>query len=388
MTTWILIDEEQGIFEPAFEFADEQLKSGKSDGIGVQFRTHHGGLSDGVQTLEIQTGKLSYTVVPTRGMSLWRASVGDFEFGWKSPVRGPVHPKYVPLHEPSGLGWLDGFDELLVRCGLQSNGAPDFDEDGRLAYPLHGLIGNRPAKKLTVELDSEKSTVTVVGVVEEIRFHFAKLRLTTRITTSLGSNRIQIEDEITNLSASPVESQLLYHINFGVPLLDAGSQFVAPIAEVVPRNEHAASSIDGWQNYNAPQPGTEEQVYFLRLNSDSDDRSYALVKNAHGIHAAGIAYSVKNLPCFTVWKNETAVQDGYVTGLEPGTNYPNPRSFEGEQGRVAKIEPEASISNFVALDLMTSEAEIQKAVSMIDSIQNDQEAKVHRTPQKGWCADA
>ena len=38
------------------------------------------------------------------------------------------------MGEPSGLGWLDGFDELLVRCGLESNGAPEFDADGRVVY--------------------------------------------------------------------------------------------------------------------------------------------------------------------------------------------------------------------------------------------------------------
>ena len=53
----------------------------------------------------------------------------------KSPVRGPVHPSFVPLFDPSGLGWLEGFDELLCRCGLESNGAPDFDEHRQAALP-------------------------------------------------------------------------------------------------------------------------------------------------------------------------------------------------------------------------------------------------------------
>ena len=38
-----------------------------------------------------------------------------------------MHPRWVPLSEPSGIGWLDGFDELVARCGLFSHGAPDFD---------------------------------------------------------------------------------------------------------------------------------------------------------------------------------------------------------------------------------------------------------------------
>ena len=47
----------------------------------------------------------------------------------------PVHPAFVPIAEPSGVGWLSGFDELMCRCGLESNGAPDFDERGQLAFP-------------------------------------------------------------------------------------------------------------------------------------------------------------------------------------------------------------------------------------------------------------
>ena len=70
-------------------------------------------------------------VLPTRGMGIWRVTAagrsGTADVGWKSPVRGPVHPAFVDLGEPSGLGWLDGFDEFFVRCGLESNGAPDFD---------------------------------------------------------------------------------------------------------------------------------------------------------------------------------------------------------------------------------------------------------------------
>ena len=57
-------------------------------------------------------------------------SPATVEVGWQSPVDGPVHPQFVPLADPSGLGFLDGFDELIVRCGLESNGAPEFDERG------------------------------------------------------------------------------------------------------------------------------------------------------------------------------------------------------------------------------------------------------------------
>ena len=31
------------------------------------------------------------------------------------------------------------------------------------------------------------------------------------------------------------------------------------------------------------------------------------------------------LPGFTLWKNTAGPRDGYVSGLEPASNYPNPR---------------------------------------------------------------
>ena len=70
-------------------------------------------------------------MLPDRGLGIWKIMAGGVELGWQSPVHGPVHPRFVPLAEPSGLGWLDGFDELVARCGLVSNGAPDFDAAGQ-----------------------------------------------------------------------------------------------------------------------------------------------------------------------------------------------------------------------------------------------------------------
>src|ERR1700740_2851694 len=83
-----------------------------------------GGRSDGLELIEIDNGALRVALLPQRGMGIWKAWLGDLELGWRSPVRGPVHPSHVPLFDPNGLGWLEGFDELLCRCGLTSNGAP------------------------------------------------------------------------------------------------------------------------------------------------------------------------------------------------------------------------------------------------------------------------
>ena len=115
--TWVLTDVSEGTFVEHLDVTSNDVP-GSPAGWSVTKRTLRGGLSDGVEVVEINNGKLSFGILLTRGMSLSTAVIGKQSFGWKSPVQGPVHPKYVPLNEPSGLGWLDGFDEMMVRCGL------------------------------------------------------------------------------------------------------------------------------------------------------------------------------------------------------------------------------------------------------------------------------
>lgn len=79
----------------------------------------HGGEQEGVEVIDVNNGKLQFTVVPTRGMSIQQVLMGDLRLGWDSPVKGIVHPKYVNLNSRQGLGWLEGFNEWVVRCGLE-----------------------------------------------------------------------------------------------------------------------------------------------------------------------------------------------------------------------------------------------------------------------------
>ena len=296
MKQWTLTDDQPTTYIEAIESPPGTL-GGAAAAIGFEKKRLSGGLSQGVDVIRVENGKLSFVVVPTRGMSLHEARLDDLRFGWRSPVRGPVHPSFVDLGEPSGLGWLDGFDELLVRCGLESNGAPEFDEEtGRLVYPLHGRIGNRPAHRVSVTIDESTGRIDVQGVVEECRFHFLKLRMTSTISTTPNADHITVVDRIENLSASPAEFQLLYHCNFGAPLLDAGSTVVAPASEVAPRNERAASGVANWNHFAAEQAGFEEQVYFARMAADADGQTQVLLKNAHSTQGAVVRYNVSHFP--------------------------------------------------------------------------------------------
>lgn len=374
--------------DPAKVSAEQTITAqdvgGAAKDFSIERFTLKSGLSQGVEVIDVNNGRCQIRLLPTRGMAIHSVTVDGVRFGWRSPIRGPVHPAFVDLGEPSGLGWLDGFDELFARCGLDSNGAPEFEQNGKLKYPLHGRIGNKPAHQVTATVDGDE--IRIVGVIEEARFHFLKLRLKSTLTIKIGEPKFRITDEVENLSTLPAEFQMLYHINFGLPLLDGGSRVVCAPEKVVPRNAHAAAGLKSWDHYSAPQPGFEEQVYFFKLLSQADGWTHTLLKNAHGTQGASVLYNTKTLPCFSVWKDTAGEADGYVTGLEPATNFPNPRSFEGKAGRVGKLAAGASTALELELQFHTKAAEVTAAEAAIGKLAEGKTPQIFDQPQPDWCA--
>ena len=90
--SWVLTDAAAGLWIETLDLGPEQLGM---PGCAVRKRRLRGGLRDGVDLIEVTCGELSFSVVPTRGMGVWRAGYGGHALGWRSPVRGPVHPAFV-----------------------------------------------------------------------------------------------------------------------------------------------------------------------------------------------------------------------------------------------------------------------------------------------------
>jgi galactose mutarotase-like enzyme len=361
---WTLTDAAEGIHLETLSVSP-QTDRDLPAGISFCKRRLHGGLQDGVDLVEVRAGDLRAVVVPTRGMGIWKAWLGDLEWGWQSPVRGPVHPAFVPIFEPSGLGWLDGFDELVVRCGLESNGAPEFDPQGRLRYPLHGRIANRPAHRVGVSVDTDAGVISVTGHVDESRFHFQKLRLESTVTLHADRHRIAIDDSVTNLSAEPAGMQLLYHVNFGPPMADAGARIVVPAPAAVPRDRSAAANAADWDVVSEETLGRAEEVFFFEPRGDARGIARVLLKRPQAGKAVAVEFRPEELPCFTLWKNPRARADGYVIGLEPGTNFPNPRCVEQSQGRVVPLAAGETRRFRVALEGLVNAQAITQAESAI-----------------------
>jgi peroxiredoxin len=385
----VLTDVEQNIYKEAANLTSSEVTPDCPVAWSVKKYVLHGGKQEGIEVIEVNNGKLCFDVVPTRGMSIQQVVMGDLRLGWDSPVKGLVHPKFINLNSRQGLGWLEGFNEWIVRCGLEFFGAPGTDEfidntgqKATMDLTLHGKICNTPASTVEVIIEREAPyRITIRGRVDEAFLHGPKLDILTQVSTVPGTNELQISDTVTNHSAVEQEFGILYHSNYGPPLMEEGARFFGPARQVTPINEHAAEDISDYDRYPAAKAGFPEQVYCLQLWADENDRTKVMLRNAAGDKAVSMAYSVKELPFFTLWKNPVAPEDGYVTGLEPGTGFPRNRSVERKFGRVPKLAPHESRSFTIDFALHTGKNEIDTTADDIARIWAGRPTAVDKSPR-------
>jgi Domain of unknown function (DUF4432) len=374
----VLTDSRQNVSVPEWRLTSEDIGEGAVPWSVVK-RTLTGGRQERVEVIEVDNGTMRFTVVPTRGLNVWSATIGALRLGWESPVQEIVHPQFVNLAERGGLGWLDGFGEWISRCGLESFGPPCKDGDQTLT--LHGRINYLPASRVEVLFEPTPVPQLVIrGIVDETLMFGPQLRLTAEISTKIGKPTLTLNDAVSNLGDGPQEVQLLYHINFGPPLLDAGAEFIAPVKKVAPRDSRAAEGLSGWNVYAGPQePGYREQVYLMELHADQSGRTETALRSPDGSKAALVSFNVQQLPFMVLWKNEAPAKSGYVTGLEPATGFPYPKPVERAAGRVPKLIAGEPYRAQVTITALTSPEEVQNAVKRINALQQA-EPEVAKTP--------
>jgi galactose mutarotase-like enzyme len=383
--TWLLTDTDQGIWVETLDLDADDIGA---PGASVRKRVLRGGLTDGVEAIEVDNGQFRFTVLPTRGMGLWKGCYRGLDVGWQAPVQGPVHPGFVNAQDRGRLGWLTGFDECIVRCGLDNNGAPCTDVvpnnmgvPSEVELTLHGRIANLPASRVEVQvIPGDPPTIVVTGDVVEAALFYPGLRLRTAIATVCGSNAVTIDDAVTNLKAMDSEFELLYHCNFGAPFLEAGSRLEVPARLVAPRDPRAVEGIDTYADYLGPTAGYVEQVYWYEPLADAGGDTVALLRSADAGCGVAVRFNTAQMPCFTQWKNTAAVGDGYVTGLEPGTDYPNSKTFERQQGRLMSLAPGATHDIRMTIEVHDSATGVRGVQDEIVTIQGQTKLEVHREP--------
>jgi galactose mutarotase-like enzyme len=291
---------------------------------GIETSVLDNGLGRGTRIAWVNTGSgLRYKVVIDRAMDIMEAFHNQHGLAWISHV-GTAAPQ--PMSD-AAIDWLRTFGGgLITTCGLSNAGAPSSDEHG--THGLHGKISNIAAEiESIVQPDPlmGKMDMSITGVMKETTVFGPCLELRRTISSRLGEATLKIKDEVTNRGNLPVPLMLLYHINFGWPLVDEGTKILWE-GDWQPRSpENAKIFTENNDFKTCPAPlddhsGTGEEVAFINPKADESGRCMCGIQNNDLGLTVKIFFQKDQLPHLTNWqhwgKNE------YVTGLEPGTNTP------------------------------------------------------------------
>jgi len=277
-------------------------------------------------------------VHPDRGLDIGAATFRGIPLAWMSST-GVTRPD---AYEPEGRGWLRTFGGgLVTTCGLDSFGPPADDESGVIG--MHGRIGAIPAR--VGEVTANADVVAVGGAVRQTAVFAENLLLQRRISSAVGSSSLRIDDTVTNEGESAHDHMVLYHVNLGWPLLDAGTVVDIPARTVVPRDADAAAGFDERTRIGEPTVGFREQLF---VHTAGGERVARVVNEARGMSLT-LRYS-DTLPAIFQWKL-TATKH-FVLGLEPA-NTPEiqGRRAARDGGRLPVLQPGESRSYSIEIEV-------------------------------------
>jgi hypothetical protein len=251
-------------------------------------------------------GGLSVEVLPDRGLDLGCLWFAGQPIAWRSAL-GPrgAHA------DPAGAGWIGRFGGgMLATCGMDNIG-PERDGMG-----LHGSHHATPAQDVAVRRQPDASVV-VEGVIDSSAVFGRRVHVERRIEIAAGQPRLQVRDVVVNDGPTVAAAPVLYHLNFGAPLLMPGTEVKLSAGRRTPR-DYMSSTFD-WHHF----PGaTNDVVEAVWEHTDLDTVNKvvrAQILSPAPDLTASVEWHVDELPRCIEWIYPT--RGGWALGVEP-TNAP------------------------------------------------------------------
>lgn len=325
---------------------------------GIKDITYNSGRAKGIQAFEVKNGNgLSLSVFADRGLDIPNVEFLGQNIGLltKSGISSPFSHNYSSDGVDSFLRQFSG--GFLTTCGLTYSGAACMDE-GQL-LPLHGRYSNTIAEKVYVTETEENDEVVlkICGDVREACLFGENLILHREIKIYTEKNLIKLCDVVENLGFRPSPVMLVYHVNFGYPLLDSETKLYFSADVVEPQSEVAKQGMNKYFIVEEPEDVREEQCYY-HMGQRNPENSYAVIHNEKLGIAVAVKYDANQLPIMCEWKSMQA--GDYAVGLEPTTNGTKGRASARTQGNLCELQGQEKCRFDIEFYFMNDIEEIRK----------------------------
>ena len=321
---------------------------------GVQDCILNGGPDRGVRAFELKNGRgVEMTMLADRGLDIASFRYKGVNIGLNNKVG--VRSPYLYV-EDGGSGFLKQFyGGLLTTCGITYAGGAG--EDGGKQLGLHGPFDNLPASQANawVAYEGDERVLKVGGVVQEAEVFGTDMVMKRDFTLQSERDILRIHDTVTNQSYETQPVMLIYHINFGYPILDAGAKVYFSASKIESRTEFAEQGIAKYNEMEEPGCGRDEQCYY-HTEWPENGEAFAMLHNEKLGIAAIIRFDPKTMPLMCQWKCMRAGE--YALGLEPTTSGVVNRSEARKLGNLTYLEPGESREYNISIELTDDPAVI------------------------------
>lgn len=338
-----------GFAEIAGNWRDLEAYTGRPEQLfGIRLAELADGRERGVRIADVRSGGgWRFTVLLDRGLDL-----GDAEFRGVPLAYLSAGAFAAPAYfDDRGLGWLRSWGAGLVTgCGLRNVGGPG-EVDGE-AFPLHGRLSNLPAREVRTGtvMGPGGPLLCVEGTLDESRMFGEKLEVRRRISVPVGGDTVTLEDTVRNRGFRPEPVFILYHTNWGYPLVHEDSGLEAAPHPVTARDETARPGLAAWAAMQPPTPGYQEQVFYHEIPAGPDGFAALRLRSPRAGLCAEVAWRVRELPLCVQWK--MMGQGEYVTGIEPANCRVGGRAAELAAGPHCVLAPGESRTFALRLRVM------------------------------------
>ena len=310
-----------------------------------------GGRGEGIRMYQFyNTAGLRFSAIPDRGMDLFDFSYKGMNLSFQSK-NGLVSPHAFSAAEGEFTNqWSGG---LLCTCGLDNVGGHCV-EDG--IYPTHGRMSWMPAEHSGSRAywDNNDYMLSAHGQVRLAQLYGRNLTLDRTIQTTLYGKSLHIQDKISNWESAQSSFMLLYHCNFGAPLLAPQSLVYTNSKVTIPLNDQ---SVDP-HCMTAPVDGRGEELY---LHSNHPKRGYAMLMNPDFELAVYVSFDSTHLPNMLEWKNMRS--GDYVLALEPCNTFAINRSQAAKASKLAILPAFSFIDIDLEIGVLDGTEEIKRFIA-------------------------
>jgi hypothetical protein len=328
---------------------------------GIETSVLDDGPARGVRVAWFNTGSpLRFKVAIDRALDIVDAFYSEHSLAWISHG-GLTAPR---PDANRGFEWLYAFPGgLLTTCGLTHIGGPESDASEERG--LHGRISNQPAAITSVvqpDPAAGQLDMSLTGVVKESRVFGPSLELTRTISARLGEPVIRLRDVVANRGNRPIPHMILYHCNFGWPLVDEGADVVyngACRSFGRPQDDELFASRHNFRKCSGVlkrHSGTGESCGLIDPAPDRRGLCTVGLRNRRLGLALALKFPKRQLPWVTNWQHWGPGE--YVCALEPGTNGPIGQIKARKAGELLTLGPGQSRTYEMEIRLAAGRSEI------------------------------